>query len=209
MKTNTVYTLLSLCNLVVFTILIGFLPEIVPVAIEGGVVSAVGSGWWLVSFPAAAALLSIGVWLISLNGKSDRRWLKFVLILLGCVFSSLGWGFYSIVQSGGQLGAQIGFPYGAIVVYPLCMLAAIMGGVFYNAPYESVFAFSTPKAKKSEEAWRKINRFAGGAYLVGSLFAAILAVLFACLNLSLVSALVFALCMAAATAASFAYSATL
>lgn len=177
MKTNSLYTAASLLNLIVFTLLICFLPDQVPVRVDSSfVVDAMGSPWWIVSLPAGAAALSIALWLSTVNVKKSRNLIKIILVCIGAVLICLGWVFFSTAASGGDLGDRIGFPLATAVVLPLAEAVALVGGFRLEAPYRSVFAVAAHR--EEERAVGSINRFSGIAYLICGTVSAVGAVLF-------------------------------
>ena len=87
-KTAILYTVLSLLSLLAFTVGILFLPEEVAVHFNyEGVCDRMGSPWVYISLPAAAALVSGGLFAAALKENKNARILNICLVVVGAVFT--------------------------------------------------------------------------------------------------------------------------
>ncbi len=144
MSSAILYTALSVVNLVAFLVGIVFLPERAPVHFDAhGLVDGFSSSWSYAAFPAAAALLSLGVWVVALKKKRS------VLIIaifgaLGTALAAIGWVFFGFAAQNLELGERPAFPYPAVTVFPLSVLLIAAGfclprfGQYVKRPYQTL-----------------------------------------------------------------------
>ena len=127
-KTAILYTVLSLLSLLAFTVGILFLPEEVAVHFNyEGVCDRMGSPWVYISLPAAAALVSGGLFAAALKENKNARILNICLVVVGAVFTVLGWALFALGAQGTQLGEKLNFPFAAAILLPLAILIMVRG----------------------------------------------------------------------------------
>ena len=176
MKSAIVYTVLSVVNLIAFAVCMCFLPAQVPVHFNWeGVCDSLGSPWLFIGLPAAAALVSAGLW-ASLLSRSERNGKIIVVTLsaVGAVLAYLGWLSFALAAAGTALGAKTAFPFGLAII----------------------FGLRTPSTLKSEAVWTKTHRVGGVLFFAGGLISACASIAFSCvragIDLNFVSLIIFA-----------------
>lgn len=178
MTTAVLYTVLSLLNLIGFTVGVSLLPAEVPIHFDASLTAdAVGSPWVFLALPGAAALISAGIW-ASLVQKKNRGVTVGVLTALGIALATVGWTFFALVAGGVRMGGRADFPTMLVILFPLSLLAVWLGNFLLRLAPNRTIGIRTRATLKSDETWRRAHRFCGGLYFVAGLFAAAVALIF-------------------------------
>ena len=190
-KTAILYTVLSLLSLLAFTVGILFLPEEVAVHFNyEGVCDRMGSPWVYISLPAAAALVSGGLFAAALKEDKNARILNICLVVVGAVFTVLGWALFALGAQGTQLGEKLRFPFAAAILLPLAILIMVMGNYMPVAGRNKWFGLRTKETLASDYVWEKANRFSGILMFAAGALIAAASVLFSVLGLDFVALIV-------------------
>lgn len=178
MKTAVIYTVISLLNLVGFTVGVILLPAEVPIHFNASMTAdAVGSPWVYLALPGAAALISAGMW-ATLAQKKNRAITAGLLTALGIIFATVGWTFFALVSSGVQVGEQTDFPLALVILLPISLLFAWLGIYLPRIEPNRVLGIRTSATLKSEEVWRKTHRLGGFLFFAAGILAAAFALIF-------------------------------
>ena len=208
LKTAILYTVLSLLSLIAFTVGIALLPQEVAVHFNfEGVVDRLGSPWVFISLPAAAALISAGLWLTALKEFKNARIINIVLVAVGAVLAVLGWVFFAFAAMGLELGDKPGIPFAAIVLLPISILIMVLGNYMPVAKRNKWFGLRTKATLSSDYVWEKANRFSGTLFFLAGVLSGISAILFSCLKLDYIALIVLLALLVIVTAASLIYAA--
>lgn len=190
-KTAILYTVLSLLSLLAFTVGILFLPEEVAVHFNyEGVCDRMGSPWVYISLPAAAALVSGGLFAAALKENKNARILNICLVAAGAVLTVLGWVLFALGAQGTQLGEKLRFPFAAAILLPLAILIMVMGNYMPVAGRNKWFGLRTKETLASDYVWEKANRFSGILMFAAGALIAAASVLFSVLGLDFVALIV-------------------
>lgn len=198
MKSAIVYTVLSVVNLIAFAVCMCFLPAQVPVHFNWeGVCDSLGSPWLFIGLPAAAALVSAGLW-ASLLSRSERNGKIIVVTLsaVGAVLAYLGWLSFALAAAGTALGAKTAFPFGLAIIFPLSVLMVFFGNYLPRVKPNKTLGLRTPSTLKSESVWVRTHRVGGVLFFAGGLISACASIAFSCvragIDLNFVSLIIFA-----------------
>ena len=190
-KTAILYTVLSLLSLLAFTVGILFLPEEVAVHFNyEGVCDRMGSPWVYISLPAAAALVSGGLFAAALKEDKNARILNICLVAAGVVLTVLGWVLFALGAQGTQLGEKLRFPFAAAILLPLAILIMVMGNYMPVAGRNKWFGLRTKETLASDYVWEKANRFSGILMFAAGALSAAASILFSVLGLDFVALIV-------------------
>lgn len=191
MKTAVIYTVLSLLSLLAFTVGILFLPEEVAVHFNyEGVCDRMGSPWVYISLPAAAALVSGGLFAAALKENKNARILNICLVAAGAVLTVLGWVLFALGAQGTQLGEKLRFPFAAAILLPLAILIMVLGNYMPVAGRNKWFGLRTKETLASDYVWEKANRFSGVLLFAAGALSAVASILFSVLGLDFVALIV-------------------
>lgn len=191
MKTAVIYTVLSLLSLLAFTVGILFLPEEVAVHFNyEGVCDRMGSPWVYISLPAAAALVSGGLFAAALKENKNARILNICLVAAGAVLTVLGWVLFALGAQGTQLGEKLRFPFAAATLLPLAILIMVLGNYMPVAGRNKWFGLRTKETLASDYVWEKANRFSGVLLFAAGALSAAASILFSVLGLDFVALIV-------------------
>ena len=191
MKTAVIYTVLSLLSLLAFTVGILFLPEEVAVHFNyEGVCDRMGSPWVYISLPAAAALVSGGLFAAALKENKNARILNICLVAAGAVLTVLGWVLFALGAQGTQLGEKLRFPFAAAILLPLAILIMVLGNYMPVAQRNKWFGLRTKETLASDYVWEKANRFSGVLLFAAGALSAAASILFSVLGLDFVALIV-------------------
>ena len=191
MKTAVIYTVLSLLSLLAFTVGILFLPEEVAVHFNyEGVCDRMGSPWVYISLPAAAALVSGGLFAAALKENKNARILNICLVAAGAVLTVLGWVLFALGAQGTQLGEKLNFPFAVAILLPLAILIMVMGNYMPVAGRNKWFGLRTKETLASDYVWEKANRFSGVLLFAAGALSAAASILFSVLGLDFVALIV-------------------
>ncbi len=191
MKTAVIYTVLSLLSLLAFTVGILFLPEEVAVHFNyEGVCDRMGSPWVYISLPAAAALVSGGLFAAALKENKHARILNICLVAAGAVLTVLGWVLFALGAQGTQLGEKLRFPFAAAILLPLAILIMVLGNYMPVAGRNKWFGLRTKETLASDYVWEKANRFSGVLLFAAGALSAAASILFSVLGLDFVALIV-------------------
>ena len=208
LKTAILYTVLSLLSLIAFAVGIALLPQEVAVHFNfEGVVDRLGSPWVFISLPAAAALVSAGLWLTALKEFKHARVINIVLVAVGAVLAVLGWVFFAFAAMGLELGDKPGIPFAAIVLLPISILIMVLGNYMPVAKRNKWFGLRTKATLSSDYVWEKANRFSGTLFFLAGALSGIAAILFSCLKLDYIALIVLLALLVIVVAASLVYTA--
>lgn len=190
-KTAILYTVLSLISLIGFVVGILFLPEEVAVHFNyEGVCDRMGSPWEYISLPAAAALVSGGLFAAAWKENKNARILNICLVAAGAVFTVLGWVIFALGARGTQLGEKLNFPFAAAILLPLAILIMVLGNYMPVAKRNKWFGLRTKETLASDYVWEKANRFSGVLLFAAGALSAAASVLFSVLGLDFVALIV-------------------
>lgn len=190
-KTAILYTVLSLLSLLAFTVGILFLPEEVAVHFNyEGVCDRMGSPWEYISLPAAAALVSGGLFAAALKENKNARILNICLVVVGAVLTVLGWVLFALGAQGTQLGEKLNFPFTAAILLPLAILIMVLGNYMPVAGRNKWFGLRTKETLASDYVWEKANRFSGVLLFAAGALSAVASILFSVLGLDFVALIV-------------------
>ena len=190
-KTAILYTVLSLLSLLAFTVGILFLPEEVAVHFNyEGVCDRMGSPWVYISLPAAAALVSGGLFAAALKEDKNARILNICLVVVGAVLTVLGWVLFALGAQGTQLGEKLNFPFAVAILLPLAILIMVMGNYMPVAGRNKWFGLRTKETLASDYVWEKANRFSGVLLFAAGALSAAASILFSVLGLDFVALIV-------------------
>ena len=190
-KTAILYTVLSLLSLLAFTVGILFLPEDVAVHFNyEGVCDRMGSPWVYISLPAAAALVSGGLFAAALKENKNARILNMCLVVVGAVLTVLGWVLFALGAQGTQLGEKLNFPFAVAILLPLAILIMVMGNYMPVAGRNKWFGLRTKETLASDYVWEKANRFSGVLLFAAGALSAAASILFSVLGLDFVALIV-------------------
>ena len=190
-KTAILYTVLSLLSLLAFTVGILFLPEEVAVHFNyEGVCDRMGSPWVYISLPAAAALVSGGLFAAALKENKNARILNICLVVVGAVLTVLGWVLFALGAQGTQLGEKLNFPFAVAILLPLAILIMVMGNYMPVAGRNKWFGLRTKETLASDYVWEKANRFSGVLLFAAGALSAAASILFSVLGLDFVALIV-------------------
>ena len=171
----TLYTVLSLFNLICFVGGVLVLPSEVPIHFDGLTADAVGSPWVFVALPAAAALISAAIWTASLMKRSKTRTvLLCCLSAVGAALAVLGWVFFALISSGVSAGETATFPIALCIILPLCFVA-----IFFGALFQSVLPPFFSRLEEKEQ--REISALLGRLFIAVGGVSALLCVILSCL----------------------------
>ena len=191
MKTAVIYTVLSLLSLLAFTVGILFLPEEVAVHFNyEGVCDRMGSPWVYISLPAAAALVSGGLFAAAWKEHKNARILNICLVVVGAVLTVLGWALFALGAQGTQLGEKLHFPFAVAILLPLAILIMVMGNYMPVAKRSKWFGLRTKETLASDYVWEKANRFSGVLLFAAGALSAAASILFSVLGLDFVALIV-------------------
>ena len=191
MKTAVIYTVLSLLSLLAFTVGILFLPEEVAVHFNyEGVCDRMGSPWVYISLPAAAALVSGGLFAAALKENKNARILNICLVAAEAVLTVLGWVLFALGAQGTQLGEKLRFPFAAVILLPLAILIMVLGNYMPVAGRNKWFGLRTKETLASDYVWEKANRFSGVLLFAAGALSAASSILFSVLGLDFVALIV-------------------
>ena len=190
-KTAILYTVLSLLSLLAFTVGILFLPEEVAVHFNyEGVCDRMGSPWVYISLPAAAALVSGGLFAAAWKERKNARILNICLVVVGAVLTVLGWVLFALGAQGTQLGEKLNFPFAVAILLPLAILIMVMGNYMPVAKRNKWFGLRTKETLASDYVWEKANRFSGVLLFAAGALSAAASILFSVLGLDFVALIV-------------------
>ena len=190
-KTAILYTILSLLSLIGFAIGILFLPEEVAVHFNyEGVCDRMGSPWEYIALPAAAALVSGGLFAAALKENKNTRILNICLVAAGTVLTVLGWVIFALGARGTQLGEKLRFPFSAAILLPLAILIMVLGNYMPVAKRNKWFGLRTKETLASDYVWEKANRFSGVLLFAAGALSAAASILFSVLGLDFVALIV-------------------
>lgn len=190
-KTAILYTVLSLISLIGFVVGILFLPEEVAVHFNyEGVCDRMGSPWEYISLPAAAALVSGGLFAAAWKENKNARILNICLVAAGAVFTVLGWVIFALGARGTQLGEKLRFPFSAAILLPLAVLIMVLGNYMPVAGRNKWFGLRTKETLASDYVWEKANRFSGVLLFAAGALSAAASILFSVLGLDFVALIV-------------------
>lgn len=190
-KTAILYTVLSLLSLIGFAIGILFLPEEVAVHFNyEGVCDRMGSPWVYISLPAAAALVSGGLFAAAWKERKNTRILNICLVVVGAVLTVLGWALFALGAQGTQLGEKLRFPFAVAILLPLAILIMVMGNYMPVAKRNKWFGLRTKETLASDYVWEKANRFSGVLLFAAGALSAAASILFSVLGLDFVALIV-------------------
>ena len=190
-KTAILYTVLSLLSLLAFTVGILFLPEEVAVHFNyEGVCDRMGSPWVYISLPAAAALVSGGLFAAALKENKNARILNICLVVVGAVLTVLGWVLFALGAQGTQLGEKLNFPFAVAILLPLAILIMVMGNYMPVAGRNKWFGLRTKETLASDYVWEKANRFSGVLLFAAGALSAAASILFSVLGLDFAALIV-------------------
>lgn len=190
-KTAILYTVLSLLSLLAFTVGILFLPEEVAVHFNyEGVCDRMGSPWVYISLPAAAALVSGGLFAAAWKERKNTRILNICLVVVGAVLTVLGWALFALGAQGTQLGEKLNFPFAVAILLPLAILIMVMGNYMPVAKRNKWFGLRTKETLASDYVWEKANRFSGVLLFAAGALSAVASILFSVLGLDFVALIV-------------------
>lgn len=213
LTTASIYTALSLLNLIGFVIGVGLLPPTVPIHFDGSMTAdVVGSPWVLLALPAAAALVSAAIWTATLSQKPKRKAVIVgILSAVGCLLAYLGWVFFALIASGAEVGERAEFPIALSVLLPIALLLLLLGNFLRSLAAECPFGICVPSAMKSEKLRARSNRLGGLLLFLAGLLSAIFIIVFSCTapKLYYVSLVVLLVSAAAACGIPLVYSAVL
>lgn len=198
MKTAVLYTVLAVVNLIVFAVCAAFLPAQVPVHFNWeGVCDQLGSPWLFIAMPAAAALVSAGIWSGVASGKEKNgKIITTTLSVLGALLAYIGWLAFALAASGTELGAKTAFPFGLAIIFPLSVLMIFCGNYLPRVKPNKTLGLRTPSTLRSEAVWAKTHRTGGFLFFAGGLISACASIVFSCvragIDLNFVSLVIFA-----------------
>lgn len=191
MKTAVIYTVLSLVSLIGFVVGILFLPEEVAVHFNfEGVCDRMGSPWVYIALPAAAALVSAGLFAAAWKENKNSRILNICLVVVGAVLTVLGWVIFALGARGTQLGEKLRFPFSAAILLPLAVLTMVLGNYMPVAKRNKWFGLRTKETLASDYVWEKANRFSGALMFAAGALSAAASILFSVLGLDFVALIV-------------------
>ena len=207
LKTAILYTALSLVSLIAFAVGILFLPEEVAIHFNfEGVCDRMGSPWVYISLPAAAALISGGLFASALKEHKNTRIINIVLVALGAVLTTLGWVFFALGAQGTQLGEKWSFPFSAAILLSLSLLIMVLGNYMPVAKRNKWFGLRTKETLASDYVWEKANRFSGILLFAAGALSAAASILFSVLGLDLAALIVLLALLLIATVLSLIYA---
>ena len=190
-KTAILYTVLSLISLIGFVVGILFLPEEVAVHFNfEGVCDRMGSPWVYIALPAAAALVSGGLFVAAWKERKNARILNLCLVVVGAVLTVLGWALFALGAQGTQLGEKLNFPFAVAILLPLAILIMVMGNYMPVAKRNKWFGLRTKETLASDYVWEKANRFSGVLLFAAGALSAAASILFSVLGLDFVALIV-------------------
>lgn len=182
MKTAIIYTILSLVNFSAFVVGILFLPAEVPIHFDATMqADVIGSPWVFAALPAAACLISAGVFTASLRAKKFKRLTEGLLCAIGGALVCLGWTFFSLSASGVKVGERAMFPVLTFTVLPVSMLLIWLGGALPKVNKNPYFGICTNASQKSERVWQKTQKLGGSLFFFSGVLSSVLSILFSCL----------------------------
>lgn len=191
LKTAILYTILSLLSLIGFAIGILFLPEEVAVHFNAeGVCDRMGSPWVYIALPAAAALVSAGLFVTAFREKKNACVVNICLVVVGAVLTVLGWALFALGAQGTQLGEKLNFPFAVAILLPLAILIMVMGNYMPVAKRNKWFGLRTKETLASDYVWEKANRFSGVLLFAAGALSAAASILFSVLGLDFVALIV-------------------
>lgn len=181
MKTAITYIVLSLVNLIAFVIGVLVLPAQVPIHFNVHMVAdVVGSPWVYVALPAAAAFISVALFIMFFSKKVRSRILLYGLVAVGGILCVIGWVFFALAASGVQVGEKTDFPVMLSVILPLSLFVLFGGGCLSRVEYRSRLGIRTRATLKSEIVWTKTHRLGGSLIFLSGLLSAVCAIVFTC-----------------------------
>lgn len=190
-KTAILYTVLSLISLIGFVVGILCLPEEVAVHFNfEGVCDRMGSPWVYIALPAAAALVSAGLFVTAFREKKNARVVNICLVVVGAVLTVLGWVIFALGAQGTQLGEKLHFPFAVAILLPLAILIMVMGNYMPVAKRNKWFGLRTKETLASDYVWEKANRFSGVLLFAAGALSAAASILFSVLGLDFVALIV-------------------
>lgn len=190
-KTAILYTVLSLISLIGFVVGILCLPEEVAVHFNfEGVCDRMGSPWVYIALPAAAALVSAGLFVTAFREKKNARVVNICLVVVGAVLTVLGWALFVLGAQGTQLGEKLRFPFSAAILLPLAVLIMVLGNYMPVAKRNKWFGLRTKETLASDYVWEKANRFSGVLLFAAGALSAAASILFSVLGLDFVALIV-------------------
>ncbi len=194
MKTTITYTVLSLVNLIAFVIGVIALPAQVPIHFNVRMVAdVVGSPWVYVALPAAAAFISVALFITFFFKKVKSRALLSGLVAIGGILSVIGWIFFALAASGVQVGEKTDFPVMLSVILPLSLFVLFGGNCLPRVGFNSRFGIRTRATRKNETVWIKTHRLGGLLFFLSGLLSAVCAIVFTCVpgDLDFIALIVF------------------
>ena len=134
MKRSVFYTVLSVVDLALFAIAVACLPEQVSVHYTGGVADRFASPWVLLSFPAAAAFIALGVFAAELKAKPiGRTYILLALFAAGGTLAALGWGYLALAAQGAVYGEAVYMLPWFIATLVLTSVGMLAGYLLHDA----------------------------------------------------------------------------
>ena len=209
MKLTITYTVLSLVNLIGFVIGVLALPAQVPIHFNWEMVAdVVGSPWVYLALPAAAALISVALWVATLSKKEkNRKILLGVFSAIGAVLSVIGWVFFALA-SGVEVGEKVKFPVMLTIFLPLSLLMIYFGNCLPRIEHNFWLGIRTRATIKSETVWTKTHRLGGLLFFLAGLISAICTVVFCCIpkDLDIAALIVFLVTLGVSAVVTLVYS---
>ena len=182
MKKSIVYTVVTAVGLIVFAVISAMLPGQVSVHYAAGTVDRMGTVWWLLAFPAAAALIALAAFVVTFFAKpKSRPYIVTALFAVGGTLATVGWVYLALAAQGASFGEHVDrVPFAATAL--ALSLAEMLAGSIVSDAFPAVGAENGPALA-----------VAGGAGYLASLI-----VMFAAPRLDYLSLVVFAVTAAAA-----------
>lgn len=149
-----------------------------------------GFPWVYISLPAAAALVSGGLFAAALKENKNARILNICLVAAGAVLTVLGWVLFALGAQGTQLGEKLRFPFAAAILLPLAILIMVLGNYMPVAGRNKWFGLRTKETLASDYVWEKANRFSGVLLFAAGALSAVASILFSVLGLDFVALIV-------------------
>ena len=143
-----------------------------------------------ISLPAAAALVSGGLFAAALKENKNARILNICLVVVGAVLTVLGWVLFALGAQGTQLGEKLNFPFAAAILLPLAILIMVLGNYMPVAGRNKWFGLRTKETLASDYVWEKANRFSGVLLFAAGALSAAASILFSVLGLDFVALIV-------------------
>ncbi len=169
--------LASAVNLIAMALLVRTLPDQVPTHFNINFeVDAMGSPWFLVTFPAITLLFSIYIAVeLKLRGEkyANRKSLSIFSGAFVALFIAIGWVLYAMMGTGAQMGDKTEVPLDLVMGLGMSILFIIMGNYLPTVRQNRTFGIRVRATLNDEQVWNKAHRFGGRMFVIGGILSAI------------------------------------